>query len=265
MGPVKKPSRTRPLAEGIDALARAAGRTSARRSGKAGRIAFSVPPPALAGDELLIVVADARSVALKLVKARPRPPRPAPGAPAPLEQVARRIAEIDAVAAEITGEPRRAGASPPPLSAEEERLLRDGKLNVRPLAPSERQGVYRATAEYAKLLTDSYTVEQAARLLGVNTSRIRQRLIGAPRTLFGIKLGKAWRVPRFQFQGRRLVPGIETVLQRIPAGLHPVAVSRWFMSANSDLTGADDAPMSPLDWLRVGHSAAAAAELAADL
>jgi hypothetical protein len=220
---------------------------------------------ALARDELLIAVADATGVALKLVRIPAGTPRAAPPAIPPLEELARRLAEIDLVAGEIALVSGRAPAAPPPLTEYEERLLREGGLAVSPLAANERHALYRSTAEYAKLLNDSFTVQDVARLFDVNTSRIRQRLIGMPRTLYGIKLGKAWRIPRFQFQGRRLVPGIETVLRRLPANLHPVAAYRWFTSPNPDLTSGDETPVSPLDWLRSGNVPDTVAQLAADL
>src|SRR5439155_19546177 len=120
------------------------------------------------------------------------------------------------------------------------------------------------TAEYADLLRDSYSAEQAARILSVNPSRIRQRLTATPRTLYGIKHGKSWRIPRFQFRQRRLVPGIEMVVSRLAENLHPVAVHRWFTCPNQDLTVAER-PVSPLQWLQSGNPPRAVADLAAEL
>jgi hypothetical protein len=213
---------------------------------------------------VLIAVADATSIALKLVKIPARPAAAVRATHTELEGLARRIAEIDLVATEIARTAGRATAAPP-LTEQEERLLRDAELDPRPLGVNETPVLYRATAEYAKLVNDSYTVGQAADLLGVNPSRIRQRLIGEPRTLYGVKFGKGWRIPRFQFQGRRLVPGIGTVLQRMPTNLHPVAMYRWLTSAHPDLTSENQAPISPLDWLRIGNLPGVVADLASDL
>jgi len=113
-------------------------------------------------------------------------------------------------------------------STREEDVLEQSDLNVSPLETDEGHLLHRATAEYARLLSDSYTVPQVAGLLDVNTSRIRQRLTGTPRTLYGIKLGKAWRIPKF-------------------------------------LPSVNETPLSPLDWLGVGNSPGVVAELAADL
>ena len=152
--------------------------------------------------------------------------------------------------------------APPMLTDSEERLLREGGLAPGPLTSEETQPLHRATAEYARLLHDSYTAEQAAGVLGVNASRIRQRLTGTPRTLYGIKMGRSWRIPKFQFHGRRVIPGIERVVERLALDVHPVAVHRWFTAPSPDLT-VDDKPASPLDWLRVGNPPEAVAELAA--
>jgi hypothetical protein len=268
---VKKPSGPAPLTRGIDALARAAGRARARsrrapaRGPRASGFVLLEPPSALAAGELLIAVADAGSVALQRVNIPVARSPAAQGTPAKLAEIARRLAEIELIAAEIAQSTRAATAPPPPLTEAEERFLREGGLDPRPLTPEEAHPFHRATAEYARLLHDSYTAEEAADIFGVNASRIRQRLTGTPRTLYGIKAGRGWRIPRFQFHGRRLVPGIERAVERLASGLHPVAVHRWFTSPNPDLTREGDKPMSPLDWLRVGNPPDVVAELAAGL
>ncbi|HEV3164866.1 MAG TPA: helix-turn-helix domain-containing protein, partial [Isosphaeraceae bacterium] len=83
----------------------------------------------------------------------------------------------------------------------------------------------RTAAEFAALMATALSVSEAAALLGVDKSRVRQRL--AKGTLYGIKPGGAWRLPRFQFTSGGQVPGIDRVLQAVPGTLHPVAVQRW--------------------------------------
>lgn len=257
---MKKSPDRRPLTKGLDVLARAAGRGARRRRG----IVLGMPSQALAKDEILIAVADATSIALTRVKVRVRTAAGSHADEQRLDEVARRIAEIDMVAGELTGPAGGRAGAPPPLTDQEERLLRAGKLEPGPLAPGETYLLHRATAEYARLLTDSYSVEEAAAVLGVNGSRIRQRLTATPRTLFGIKLGKAWRIPKFQFHGRRLIPGLEVVLPQIPASLHSVAVHRWLTSPSPDLV-AGAKPISPLDWLRIGNAPGTVADMAVSL
>lgn len=264
-------SGSQPLTEGINALARAARGKKARVRRAAGAgpalgpgasVLLPERASALATDEVLIAVADAGSVAvlrLRVPTAAPRATTPA--ATSRLADIARRIAEIELIAVEIAT-PDPTEPSPPTLTQAEERRLRDGGLDPGPLAPEEAHPLHRTAAEYARLLHDSYSVERTAGLLGVNASRIRQRLTGTPRTLYGIKVGRGWRIPKFQFRGRRPVPGIERVVARLAPDLHPVAVYRWFTSPSPDLT-LDDASTSPLDWLRVGNPPERVAELAA--
>ena len=55
------------------------------------------------------------------------------------------------------------------------------------------------------LLEESLSAAQAANLLKVDVSRIRQRL--RERSLFGLEHEGSWRLPRFQFERRRVIPG----------------------------------------------------------
>ena len=106
-----------------------------------------------------------------------------------------------------------------------------------------------------------------------NESRIRQRLL--ERSLIGIRRGRGWLLPRYQFQVqeqdgqpvvRALVPGIEQVFPRLSPELHPVALWRWFSSPSTELVPEDeDAPLSPRDWLIAGREPAVVARLAAGL
>ena len=118
---------------------------------------------------------------------------------------------------------------------------------------------------YQQLRTGSLSVEEAARRLGVNTSRIRQRL--ADRSLYGIKDGNTWLLPAFQFCADGMVPGVDVVVRRLPPDIGAVAVTRWFSNPNPDLSTRDDdeRPLTPLEWLLGGNPPDAAAELAAAL
>src|SRR5919109_1079982 len=56
--------------------------------------------------------------------------------------------------------------------------------------------IVRAAADYAALLASSLTTAELARRLGVDESRVRQRLNA--HALYGIRGRKAWRIPVFQ-------------------------------------------------------------------
>lgn len=115
-------------------------------------------------------------------------------------------------------------------------------------------------------MASALTAAQAAKRLGVNASRIRQRLAGPRRTLYGIKRDGEWRLSRFQFVRKGLLPGIGDVVAALDPKLHPVVVWRWFTTPNPDLLReGQDEPLSPLDWLRAGGDPDEVSTLAEDL
>ena len=148
------------------------------------------------------------------------------------------------------------------LTAADAMALTRGGFDLEPTDHGRSDPLARTAAAYAALLATGLTVADAAALLGVDTSRVRQRL--AARTLYGIKTRAGWRLPHFQFESGRQMPGIDAVLPHLDPGLHPVAVASWFETPNVDLI-IDDAPVSPRDWLRSGGSVSVVAGLAADL
>lgn len=102
------------------------------------------------------------------------------------------------------------------------------------------------------LLDTSLTTAQAAKYLKVDTSRIRQRL--RERSLYGIAYDGEKRLPRFQFERRKVIPGLADVLVELPARLGPLDVAEWFLSPNPDLELEErTAPISPREWLLSGR------------
>jgi hypothetical protein len=213
----------------------AARRTAARISRKRA-IAKLLRGPK--GDEVLVVVAGpdgaiARSVHVERVGARELE-RGMRGATLALEAPANRV----------------------DLSEAEAEVLALGGFEAGPanaISPTETTRM-----EHLRLLAESLSPEQAATRLGVNASRIRQRL-GA-RTLYGVKDGRGWKLPLFQFAGKRLVPGLEKVLPKLPRTLHPIAIARWLAAPSPDLDG-----ISPRAWLLEGRAPERVADLAAEL
>ncbi len=216
-------------------------------------------------DSFVIAVAEGSSVTVRTV---PKPPRLRRGAArgAYAGYVARRLAEIETAVADLLAATAggAAGVESGGLTAEEERVLASGDLDTSPLRAGEEEPLTETALEYARLLQSSLSVEQTAQLLGVNPSRIRQRLTGHPRTLYGLKEGRSWRVPRFQFAGRKPIPGVALVIGALPPDLHPVAVRRWFTAPHPDLRvdTHEARPIAPLEWLRTGRAPEAVADLA---
>lgn len=161
---------------------------------------------------------------------------------------------------------QRAYGGPSELPLDERRQFEEGGFRFGPPPRGRENPVVRTAAEYAALLGSSLSVAEAAGRLGVNPSRVRQRLSGSRPTLYGIKRDNEWHLPRFQFTQRGTVPGIGSVIAELDRELHPVGVHRWFTNPDPDLEPEEGAsPLSPLDWLHSGFDPGVVAELAADL
>jgi hypothetical protein len=137
--------------------------------------------------------------------------------------------------------------------------LRRMGATLEPLASEDLGPVAGLAAAFADLSAKSLSVAEAARRLGVDTSRVRQRIYA--RSLYAFKQRGSWLLPPFQFRKKSLLPGLDAVVPAIRPALHPVAVSRWFTSPNPDLDLEGEA-VSPVDWLAAGGDPAAAADLA---
>jgi hypothetical protein len=125
----------------------------------------------------------------------------------------------------------------------------------------------RSRIEYELMLRESLSVEDAAERLGVTASRLRQRLCSDERSIFGIKDGRAWRIPAFQFQRPgRLVRNIDKVLPHVRPDAHPLAVKTWFLTPHPDLALEEDVePLAPRAWLAAGRPVEAVAALAQEI
>jgi hypothetical protein len=153
------------------------------------------------------------------------------------------------------------------LAEDELRFLTEAGVDLADLAPRDRGAaspLALTAADYAALLATALTVPDLAARLGVDTSRIRQRL--ARHTLYGIKDGKSWRIPLFQLDdaGRALVPGLHRVAPNW-AGAHPVEVARWFTLPHVDLEDREGRPVAPRAWLLAGDDPKAVATLGEEL
>lgn len=151
------------------------------------------------------------------------------------------------------------------LEPEQVQLLERGGFELDRLEFGLDDPIARTAFEYAVLRATGLTTGEAAKRLGVNDSRVRQRL--AERALYGIKAGDEWRLPAFQFARAGLVPGIDRVFPQLPKSLNPVAVYRWFHTSNPDLEEREGQgrALTPLQWLQTGNDPDVVAELAAGL
>ncbi len=167
---------------------------------------------------------------------------------------------------------RRSAAPRQDLTHEEAQVLEEGGASLQPRAAGADSPLVRTAAEYAALLASSLSVAEAAARLGVDGSRVRQRL--AAHTLYGMRQRSGWRLPQFQFGERGLIPGFDQVAPRL-AGVDPVSAAHWFTQPHPDLTVSDastgkrgaevETAVSPQTWLELGRDAAVVAALADEL
>lgn len=135
------------------------------------------------------------------------------------------------------------------------------------LSPEKFEGdratdpLLRSIGDYMALLETSFTTAQAAKHLKVDISRVRQRL--RERSLYGMEYERELRLPRFQFERGRALPGLAQVLAALPAALNPLDVAEWFLSPHPDLEVPDgEEGVSPREWLLAGRPVDAVTALA---
>lgn len=144
----------------------------------------------------------------------------------------------------------------------ESELLRAGGLDPAPLTQREVDALMtEVAATYARLAASSLSVVEAARVLEVDSSRVRQRL--TERTLHGFKLRRQWRIPAWQFVGGREIPGLSEVLPQVTVH-DPVSVYEFLSTPTLDLA-TDGEPITALQWLSAGRPPARVREIAAAL
>lgn len=106
----------------------------------------------------------------------------------------------------------------------------------------------RYASTFLDLFNNADTPAELAKKLGLDPSRIRQRI--RDHSLLAIELNGEKRVPRFQFEGAIEVPGLPKVLAAAGEQMTPLAFAMWFLTPTADLAvGEDDAPISPRGWL----------------
>ena len=138
-------------------------------------------------------------------------------------------------------------------------------LSTEPFAPERSDDpLVKTIVDYMALVETSFSTAEVARMLEVDTSRVRQRL--RSRSLLGVEYEGEWRLPRFQFERRKVLPGLATVLAAVPQDANALEVAEWFLLPNPDLElKGREQPMSPRSWLLRGLPPLHVAELARDL
>jgi hypothetical protein len=148
------------------------------------------------------------------------------------------------------------------LGEAQQSTLRKLGASLQPLRADELGPIAGLAAAHAEVVSKSTTVSDLAKRLGVDTSRVRQRIYA--RSLYAFKHRGGWLIPSFQLEANGVIPGVEAVVSKLSPTLHPVAVSRWFTTPNSDLT-LDDEAVSPIAWLASGGPPAGVAASAGSI
>lgn len=150
---------------------------------------------------------------------------------------------------------RNHGFTPPSLAPD--RALTEGELEaLRRVGmlpcPTTQQRAARARRQSAYVFFDLFmtglTVADAAAMLGVSTSRIRQRIRN--RSLLKLSDGCESRLPALQFHEARELPGLRSILPAFPHAASVVEALSWLVTPNVDLpSDAPRTPISPRDYL----------------
>jgi hypothetical protein len=103
-------------------------------------------------------------------------------------------------------------------------------------------------------LADSLDVKEAAALLGIDRSVVSRRLTA--RTLWAFDLHGHRRIPRWQFVGDDVLPGLSAVVAAIPSTASPVSIAALMHTPQPDL-----GDRTPLEHLAAAEDPAPVAAL----
>lgn len=140
---------------------------------------------------------------------------------------------------------------PAPLSAEERaafaRFGIDTSKAMSREAMLQTEPVVRGMRRHAQMVATAVPIASAARRLGVDPSRLRQRI--GEGTLLAVRRpqGRGWLIPAFQLTQNGEIPHLARVLAAAQRHLSPLSVARAFELPHEEL---DD--LSPRDWLISG-------------
>ncbi|ASX03507.1 helix-turn-helix domain-containing protein [Mycobacterium intracellulare] len=113
-------------------------------------------------------------------------------------------------------------------------------------ADNERQARARvALRQLTGALSGSVSIKEAAAILGVDRSRVSRRITG--KSLWAFDLQGNRRIPRWQFLGEELLPGLDVIVPAIPRDTTPAVLDVFMHTAQPDF---DD--RTPIEHLAAG-------------
>jgi hypothetical protein len=126
-------------------------------------------------------------------------------------------------------------------------------------AEDERQARARiAVRQLTGALSGSVSIKEAATTLGVDRSRVSRRITA--KALWAFDLQGSRRIPRWQFLGDELLPGLDVIVPAIPRGTTPAVLEMFMHAPQPDF---DD--RTPIEHLAAGGDPALVAGFIADL
>lgn len=147
------------------------------------------------------------------------------------------------------------------FTAGQHKVLADVGLDLSAAGEQESDPRARTVAARAVLADSALSVSEAARRLGIDTSRVRHRL--AQGKLTGWK-DRSWHLPSWQFTDDGVLPGLDAVLAAVPDDQPPLMVAAFMNTVQPDLLLAGE-PVTPRMWLLARGDVAPVAELATTL
>lgn len=159
---------------------------------------------------------------------------------------------------------RRVVADPRGLSGHDRRVLAAVGVPADDLDESARPTIIEAAADLLTATSAAVPAAQVASRLGRSVTRIRGAI--ADGSLYGVKVGRSWLLPAWQFTGDHSgpLPHLRGVIAAIPEGTSAVSVQR-VMTEPSDELYLDGAPVSPRHWLLAGQDATPVVEMVRQL
>jgi excisionase family DNA binding protein len=157
---------------------------------------------------------------------------------------------------------RRVAADPRALSLHDRQVLTT--IGV-PAADLDRQPTRSLVVEAARVLEENMlalTAAAAAERLGRSVVRIRGAI--ADGSLYGVKVGRSWLVPRWQLDQAQPLPHLRKVIAVIPEGTSAVTLERVMTLPSAELY-VDGQPVSPRNWLLAGNDPAAVVDMVRQL
>jgi hypothetical protein len=126
-------------------------------------------------------------------------------------------------------------------------------------ADDERQARARiAVRQLTSALSGSVSIKEAAAILGVDRSRVSRRI--TRKALWAFDLQGTRRIPRWQFLGDELLPGLDVIVPAMPRGTTPAVLDAFMHTPQPDFDG-----RTPIEHLAAGGDPALVAGFIADL